>query len=137
MTNQWRDFLTARSARISTEGQVNFPEPTTPSDCQLFDLSHLGLIAVQGADAAGFLQGQLTNDIRELSATHSQLSSHCSQKGRMLAVFRVMKLGDSIYLQTAAERLPDLIKRLSIFILRSKVTISDASDDLAPRRHCR
>jgi tRNA-modifying protein YgfZ len=131
MTNQWRDFLTTRSARIDAEGQVTFPEPTTPGDCKLFDLSHLGLIAVQGADAAGFLQGQLTNDIREISATHSQFSSHCSQKGRMLAVFRVMKLGDSIYLQTAAERLPDLIKRLSIFILRSKVTISDASNDLA------
>ncbi|MBK1718246.1 YgfZ/GcvT domain-containing protein [Thiocystis violacea] len=130
MTNSWRDFLTTGTARVDPDGRVRFPEPTAPTDNRLFDLSHLGLIAVRGEDAASFLQGQLTNDIRELSEAHTQLSGHCSQKGRMLAAFRVMKLGDVIYLQTPAERLPDIIKRLRMFVLRAKVTLSDASDEL-------
>ena len=130
MTHPWRDFLTARQARIDAESRVSFPEPAHPGGCRLFDLTHLGLLAVRGADAASFLQGQLTNDIRELSPTHSQISAHCNQKGRLLAILRVIGIDDTIYLQTEAERLPVLQERLSRFILRSQVTLNDASDEL-------
>ncbi len=128
----WRDHLSATSARIDEDGIARFPEPArgeTP-DGRLFDLSHLGLIAVRGEDAAGFLQGQLSNDIRELSEAHAHWSSHCSQKGRMLANFLVMRVGDTFYLQLPAERIPDLLKRLRMFVLRSRVSIEDASDNL-------
>ncbi|MBK1723438.1 CAF17-like 4Fe-4S cluster assembly/insertion protein YgfZ [Thiocystis violacea] len=130
MMNQWRNFLIARGARIDEQSSLSFPASQTTSDCRLFDLSHLGLIAVRGADAKTYLQGQLTNDIRELSESNSQLSAHCSQKGRMLALLRVFQVGDTLYLQTPAERLPEIIKRLRIYILRSKVNLEDASDAL-------
>ncbi|MBK5963176.1 folate-binding protein YgfZ [Thiocystis minor] len=130
MTNQWRDFLTARNAHVEDDGGLRFPKVDGPSDNRLFDLSHLGLIAVRGADADTFLQGQLTNDIREVTATHTHLSGYCSQKGRLLASFRVMRIADTLYLQTPAERSPDALKRLRIFILRSKVVLEDASNDL-------
>jgi len=119
MMKQWQAFLTEQSQERGA---------SPDGDCQLIDLTHLGLIAVQGADAETFLQGQLTNDIRELSPTHSQLSSHCSNKGRMLALFRMIRRGDTLYLQMPAERVPDILKRLSIFVLRSKVTLADASE---------
>lgn len=130
MTHSWRDFLTARQARIDAAGKVSFPEPAHPGGCRLFDLSHLGLLAVRGADAASFLQGQLTNDIRELSPTHSQISAHCNQKGRLLAILRVIGIEETIYLQTEAERLHELQQRLSRFVLRSQVTLTDANDEL-------
>ena len=130
MTNQWREFLTHRNARPGDDGHVRFPEQADPGDSRLFDLSHLGLIAVRGADAETFLQGQLTNDIRAVTTTHTQLSGYCSQKGRLLASFRVMRIADVIYLQTPAERVSEVLKRLRIFILRSKVTLEDASHDL-------
>ncbi len=130
MTSQWRDFLTTRKAEIGADGGVHFPTPADSNRTRLFDLSHLGLIRVCGADAETFLQGQLTNDIREVSDIHTQISSYCSQKGRMLASFRVMRIQETFYLQTLAERLPEILKRLRIFVLRSKVTLEDASDDL-------
>jgi folate-binding protein YgfZ len=128
----WRDHLTASSARIDEDGIPRFPDPGTDAadGCRLFDLSHLGLLAVRGEDAFGFLQGQLSNDLRELSESHVQWSSHCSQKGRMLANFLVARVGDTFYLQLPAERVPDLLKRLRMFVLRSRVTIEEASDDL-------
>lgn len=128
----WRDHLTASSARIDENGIPRFPDPgpDAAEGCRLFDLSHLGLLAVRGEDAFGFLQGQLSNDLRELSESHVQWSSHCSQKGRMLANFLVMRVGDTFYLQLPAERVPDLIKRLRMFVLRSRVSIEDASDEL-------
>lgn len=130
MTNEWLHFLTGYQAQVDAEGNLSFPEPNRDAPCQLFDLSHLGLISAAGDDTRTFLQGQLTNDVREVSETYSQLSAHCSQKGRMLALFRVFRRGDAIYLQTPAERIPESLKRLRMFVLRSKVTLSDVGDAL-------
>lgn len=135
MNPQWQEFLTSQGAQMLANGSVRFPGSGASSlgesgDCALFDLSHLGLIAVAGEDAESFLQGQLTNDVRELSSSHTQLSSHCSPKGRILASFRVLRLGDTIYLQLPRERLPDTLKRLRLYVLRAKVTLEDASDRL-------
>ena len=132
MNPDWRAFLTARGARIGTDDRVVPPAttagPQPPHDCTRYDLSHLGLIGVAGADADTFLQGQLSNDIRQLTATHSQLSSHCSPKGRMLALFRVLRRADGIDLQLPRERVAEALKRLRFYVLRSKVTLDDRSD---------
>jgi folate-binding protein YgfZ len=97
----------------------------------LADLSHLGLIAVQGEDAAEFLQGQQTNDIRDVSEGRSQLSGLCSPKGRLLATYRVMLRDDVYYLQLPRTMVETVIRRLRLFVLRSKVTLTDASDRFA------
>ncbi|WP_295444099.1 folate-binding protein [uncultured Thiodictyon sp.] len=120
MNPDWRAFLTARGAPNATGAAA--------ADCTRYDLSHLGLIAVQGADADGFLQGQLSNDIRILSATRCQLSAHCSPKGRMLDLFLALRLPDGIGLQLPRERVAPAIKRLGLYVLRSKVTLLEHSD---------
>lgn len=131
MHNDWRAFLESRGAMIGDDGaRFALAPPGTEPDCALVDLSGLGVLAVRGADAAEFLQGQLSNDIRALSDTHSQLSSHCSPKGRMLAAFRVLRAGDAILLVLPRAQVAMLKKRLALFVLRAKVTIEDASDAL-------
>jgi folate-binding protein YgfZ len=129
----WREVLESSGARFDEAGLPVFPDRhgASPADCHLFDLSHLGLLVVRGDDAAEFLQGQLTNDIRELSEHHAQWSGHCSQKGRMLANFLILRTADTYLLQLPAERIPDLLKRLRMFVLRSRVSIEDASDAMA------
>jgi tRNA-modifying protein YgfZ len=129
MHSQWREFLQARSARIDETGQAQFPAAPPTPNLALCDLSHLGLIAVTGADAAPFLQGQVTNDVRQVSASHSQLSSHCTPKGRMLANFRVLRLGETLHLQLPRSQLALLLKRLQTYVLRAKVVLADVSDD--------
>ncbi len=131
MMHQWCDFLTARfGASIDEAGIVHFPPPQAATSCQLFDLSHLGMIAAAGPEAAGFLQGQLTNDVRELSDHHTHLTAHCSHKGRVIALFRAIRLGETFYLQAPRERIPPVLERLKRFVLRSKVSLEDASDAL-------
>lgn len=129
MNAEWQRFLGSLGARI-VEGEAVF-EAGGPGDCNLWDLSHLGLIRVAGDEAETFLQGQLTNDIRLLKPDTSQLGSFCSPKGRMLASFRLFRLGDAIYLQLPRERLAPILQRLRMFVLRAKVSIDDASDELA------
>ena len=134
MHNDWLDFLHQQGARIEDDTVTAFADgsgvdSTLESDT-LCDLSHLGLLKVSGSDSTDFLQGQTSNDLRAIDAEHSQLSSYNSPKGRMLSIFRLFQRDDDYYLQMPREVLEATRKRLNLFVLRSQVTLSDASDDL-------
>ncbi|MGS5087180.1 CAF17-like 4Fe-4S cluster assembly/insertion protein YgfZ [Hydrogenophaga sp. A37] len=91
-------------------------------------LLHLGVIRAQGEEAAKFLHGQLTNDFSLLGLSEARLAGFCSAKGRLLASFIGFKLAhDDILLVCSADLLPATLKRLSMFLLRAKAKLSDAS----------
>jgi tRNA-modifying protein YgfZ len=93
-------------------------------------LSQLGVIAVAGEDAASFLQNQLTNDFGLLGMDEARLAAHCSAKGRMLASFIGFKQSATeILLVTSLDILPQALKRLSMFVLRAKARLRDASGE--------
>lgn len=122
MSTNWQQFLATQPGITDA--------PLLP-ECALCDLSGLGLIRASGEDVIGFLQGQFTNDISKVDTEHSQLSSYCSPKGRMMALFRVFQRGDDVFLMLPRERLEPILKRLRMFVLRSKVILDDVSDELA------
>jgi folate-binding protein YgfZ len=97
-------------------------------ECAL--LNRYGLLAVTGADARAFLHAQLTNDIEHLPPERAALAGWCSAKGRLLASFLVIPAGDGFLLQLSKDLVPTVQKRLSMFVLRSKVKIEDASSRL-------
>ncbi|MEJ2530095.1 MAG: folate-binding protein YgfZ [Gammaproteobacteria bacterium] len=130
MNQQWSKFLESQSATISDSGEVSFVHGDQLTDCAIFDLTHLRLISITGADAVPFLQGQLTNDINQVSCEHHQMSSHCTHQGRMLANFRVFSHDGALILQLPADTKSALIKHLSMFVLRSQVHIEDVSDQM-------
>jgi folate-binding protein YgfZ len=93
-------------------------------------LAHLGVIAVKGDDAAKFLQGQLTQDFALLGADEARLAAFCTAKGRMLASFVGFRAGDDeILLVTSRDVLATTLKRLSMFVLRAKAKLRDASSE--------
>src|SRR5918911_4546299 len=91
-------------------------------------LTRYGLLSVNGADARAFLHAQLTNDIEHLSADRAALAGWCSAKGRLLASFLVVPAPEGFLLQLARDLAAPVAKRLSMFILRSKVKIADESE---------
>lgn len=91
-------------------------------------LTDWGVIRAQGADAASFLHSQLTQDITGLPLGEARLAGYCSPKGRLLASFLVWKTAeDTVLLACSADLLPATLKRLSMFVLRAKCKLSDAS----------
>jgi hypothetical protein len=93
-------------------------------------LAHLGVIRVAGEDATKFLHGQLTQDFSALGLSEARLAAFCSAKGRMQASFIGFKRGDTeILLVCSRDVLAATLKRLSMFVLRAKAGLSDASDD--------
>jgi hypothetical protein len=90
-------------------------------------LDELGVIEVSGADAMSFLQAQLTNDTKGLDSSRVQFNGYCTAKGRLLAVFEQWREGDVICLQLPREILAPVMKKLSMFVLRAKARLEDAS----------
>jgi folate-binding protein YgfZ len=91
-------------------------------------LSRYGLLVATGADARAFLHAQLTNDIERLPADRAALAGWCTAKGRLLATLLVIPSPDGFLLQLARDVAPAIAKRLSMYVLRSKVKITDESD---------
>src|SRR6185437_3014987 len=75
--------------------------------------------------------GQLTNDTQHLDAAHARLAGYCSAKGRLLASLLTWRSGDTIRLLLSKDVQAAVEKRLSMFILRAKAKLIDASDELA------
>jgi tRNA-modifying protein YgfZ len=91
-------------------------------------LPRLGVIAVAGEDAASFLQGQLTQDFALLGPGEARLAAYCTAKGRMQANFIGFRYSPSeILLVTSRDILAATLKRLSMFVLRAKAKLRDAS----------
>jgi tRNA-modifying protein YgfZ len=94
-------------------------------------LADWGVIRAAGADAATFLQSQLTQDVTALDAQRAALAGWCSAKGRLLASFVVWRpQREEFLLACSADLLPAALKRLSMFVLRAKCKLSDASAEL-------
>ena len=88
-------------------------------------------ITVSGADAAEFLQGQLSSDIEALVAGEPPvLSAWCNPKGRVIALFRLRLESDAYRLGLPAEIADAVVKRLTLFRFRSKVDL--AAEDAMP-----
>ena len=94
-------------------------------------LRRYGLLSVTGDDARSFLHAQLTNDVEHMRSDQARLAGWCSAKGRLLASFIVLPQPAGYLLQLAADLVPAVAKRLSMFVLRSKVKISDLGPDYA------
>ncbi|OYY94770.1 MAG: hypothetical protein B7Y41_04140 [Hydrogenophilales bacterium 28-61-23] len=130
----WTEFLTSQGAMLADGHVASFGNPAgelaaAESQTVLADLSHFGLIGLAGEEAQTFLHGQITNDLRELNESAAVFAGYLSAKGRMLANFLVMKRGDDILVMLPAALREPIQKRLSMFILRSKVKARDAGPD--------
>ncbi|MCU7249618.1 CAF17-like 4Fe-4S cluster assembly/insertion protein YgfZ [Pseudomonas koreensis] len=90
-------------------------------------LSHEGVLAVRGADAGKFLQGQLTCNINYLSDTRASLGARCTQKGRMQSSFRILLEGDGVLLAMAGELLEPQLADLKKYAVFSKSKLTDES----------
>jgi folate-binding protein YgfZ len=101
-------------------------EPTPRHGVAL--IGHLGVIKIEGEDAAKFIHGQLTQDFSLLDLNTARLAAFCSAKGRMQASFIGFKRSTTeILLVCSKDILPATLKRLAMFVMRAKAKLSDVS----------
>jgi folate-binding protein YgfZ len=116
--SSWTEILAAPAGALTTtQLAAGFVAPITDQ----------GLIALDGEESAKFLHSQLTNDVEHLGGGDVRLAGYCSPKGRLLASFLMWRSATTIYLQLPREIQPAIQKRLSMFVLRAKTKLTDAT----------
>jgi len=98
---------------------------STTNTVNLYSCDTLTCIDVSGADAISFLQSQLTQDVAQVSAQRAALAGYCSAQGRLLATMILCPSSDPSAMRLVVKKdlAESLVKRLRMFVLRSKVTL--------------
>jgi hypothetical protein len=135
MNQDWQNFLMQQGAQLLERkvqhfGNLQSELIASREDTVLCDLSQFGTIKVSGEEAQKFLQSLLSNDISLVTSRAAQLSSFNSPKGRMLASFLIWQQGGEYFLQLPHSLTAAMHKKLSMYVLRAKVKISDVSDEI-------
>lgn len=135
MNSDWQQFLTQQGAALDANlvrhfGDIAAELRATAQDTVLCDLGQFGTLRASGEDAQTFLQNMLSNDIREVTASHAQLSSLNTPKGRMVVSMLIWRSENDYLLQLPRVLCEPMRKKLSMYVLRAKVKISDASDEI-------
>lgn len=113
----WQQFITERAVTAGRKGEYSVCAMQAP-----------GVLAVSGEDAVTFLQGQATCDMNLISESKSNLGAFCNPKGRVISLFRVVRMAEVFYLLMPAELLPQVQKKLQMYVMRSKVLLQDVSE---------
>lgn len=128
----WQAFLIQQGARIDAENSADVRHfgacATALPENFIAPLTDLGLIALSGHDAIGFLHKQITSDVEKLDPASIRLAGYCTPKGRLLATFLMWKESGQIMLQLPRTILPPVQKRLHMFVLRARVELADVSE---------
>lgn len=110
MSTTWSDFV-----------QTNL---SNDADTGVVALTDHEIIRITGPDSEKFLQGQLTCDMRKVRADGSGLGAHCSIKGKMLSLFRLIAQEDGFLLRIHGEVSDSALSNLGKYIIFSKAKLS-------------
>jgi folate-binding protein YgfZ len=136
--NNWIEHLATLGARFQPGEATqieDFGKTLSAADLAagaVAPVTDLGLIAVSGEDGASFLHNQLTNDVEHLGTLEARLAGYCTPKGRLqatLLMWRSSQGSQDIYLQLPRAIQPPLQKRLTMFVLRAKAKLRDATEE--------
>lgn len=136
MNAEWKTFLKEQGAEfntpdeITTFGNAELERYLIKHGPVLVSMAQQALIKVSGEDAFEFLQGQFSNDLKEVTDTQAQLTAYCDPQGKVLALITLCKVQNTFYLSFDASLLETILKRLNMFKMRSKVDIKSVGDEL-------
>lgn len=130
MIDKWRDVLQADKAapRVAADSVDELKIHTEATTLQFSALSSYLIYEISGEDAQSFLQGQFCNDLAQVSSKQAQITGYCTPKGRLLALPLITGFDGGYRLLVPAGIADAFIKRLSMFVMRSKVTIKPLED---------
>ncbi len=130
MNTDWKNFLLSENAIFEDDSQLVFTPPEHEGNKRIYPIAQLGVLTVAGIDAAKLLQGQITCNINDITDIKSSLGAMCNPKGRAIATFLLVKNADAFLMIMPKELLAPIKNKLQMYALRSKVTLTDSSDEL-------
>lgn len=134
MNKPWQMWVEKNQGNVGAENRLEFPDmfrqvAAVREGNALAMLDGFSIIRLEGEDAEAFLQGQLSGDIRGVADGMARFSTYSTAKGRMLASFLIWQQQGAYYLLVAADICQAIAKRLTMFVMRSKVKVQILDTD--------
>jgi folate-binding protein YgfZ len=132
MRQDWTEFLTRQGAGngFADFGDLTAELKAARDATVVAPLADFGLIRATGEEAAPFLHNLLTNDVKGLAPDGVRFAGLCTAKGRLIASFHIWHSEtNDLILMLSEDVLAGILKKLSMYVLRSKVKLSDASEE--------
>ena len=135
MNATWQSLLADQGALFTDGASLKFHDDARQDVVRaaqgtvVVPLVHLGAIRATGEDAGALLHNLFSNDVKKLGPNEAQLTSFNSPKGRMLASILLWREGADYLLTLSADVHLAMLKKLSMYILRSKARLMDDSAD--------
>ncbi len=135
MNQDWQEFLTTQGAQIHDGIVQHFGDAAaeriaTRDGTVVCDLSQFGVIKVFGEEAQGFLHNLFSSDVNALTPQQALPSSFNTAKGRALTTLFIWRNPAEFFLLLPYSLVAPIRKKLSMYVLRAKVKIEDASDNI-------
>lgn len=130
MNSDWIAFLSSKGATFRNNQHIEFTETSMSGPNGLYPLHHLAIFSVEGDDAAGFLQGQLTCDMNEIQSDQARLAAYCNVKGRVISTLLICNKDGRYLIMLPGPLSTRVIDKLRRHVLRSKVVLQDLSAEL-------
>lgn len=122
-------------AQQSTSWFAHLPFPD-PDRAARIALTHLACLQLQGPDTVKFLQGQITQDARQILQRQGFFTDFCNPKGRILASALVVpQADDQALLLLPHDNAEFLRQHLSKYLVFSKVSLTALPELLALAQH--
>lgn len=123
--------LWSRNAQILD--LVHVPDNLSPVFPGYPRLADRRVLSISGPDAVAFAHAQFSSDVVALADRHWQWSSWLTAKGRVIAVFQLVRLAaDALLLVLADGDADEIGSQLQRFVFRRKVTLA-LRDELQAR----
>jgi aminomethyltransferase len=98
------------------------------SGCGIYDLSGRAKIAVTGGDRVRWLNGMVSNNVRDLAPGHGVYAFMLNAQGRIQADLYVFQRGDSLLVDTERGQREKVLQLFDRYIIADDVAIADISD---------
>lgn len=126
--SQWKTLLEDYSVELQEDNHLLLTKAPQDSTTKIVPLTQYGAISVLGEDASKFLQGQLSCDVSEVETLGSRLGAHCTIKGSIHALYRLISIEGGFLLRLNADCLDSALTNIKKYIIFSKAQASDVSE---------
>ncbi len=133
------DKLAAAGATMAvfdaTETPASFGDPAAElaalrRTCGLYDLGRRGFLILTGNDRVRWLNGMVTNNVRDLAPGNGNYSFVLNPQGRIQGDLNTYNRGEYLMVTTDRAQLPKLKELFDRYIIMDDVEVTDASDKL-------
>ncbi|MGD0270644.1 MAG: glycine cleavage T C-terminal barrel domain-containing protein [Candidatus Sulfotelmatobacter sp.] len=120
------DYLGATTTAQFTNTQAEFS--ALRNGCGIYDLGFRAWISLTGGDRVRWMNGMVTNNIRDLAIGHGVYAFLLNPQGRILGDMYVYNQGERLIVETDRSQVEKIIATFDHYIIMDDVEVANISD---------